>query len=94
MSKNINASPKRNNKLFDKWSLVHLATSIILALILHPILALLVAWLWEPLELFILSPILKKFGIVFGHETLRNVISDLIFDLLGVLAGWFIITLS
>ncbi len=94
MGNNVDASPPRNNKLFDRWSLVHVATSIILAMILHPLVALLIVWLWEPFELFILSPLLGKFGIVFGHETLRNVISDLIFDLIGVLAGWLIITLS
>jgi len=47
--------------------------------------ALLIAW--EPFEILVLSPILAKFGIVFGHETLRNSLSDIVFDAVGVLAG-------
>lgn len=47
--------------------------------------------LWEPLEVLILSPFLARFGIDFGHESIRNVLSDIIFDAIGVAIGYWIV---
>jgi hypothetical protein len=79
--------PSRNDALYDNWSLVHLVTGIIFGWIMAPFVALLIMVLWEPLEIFVLSPILGRFGIVFGYESLRNSLSDIFFDCLGVALG-------
>jgi hypothetical protein len=81
------SKPKRNNALHDKWSLVHLATGIILGWVMSPFVALLIMVLWEPLEILILSPLLGRFGIIFGYESLRNSLSDICFNCLGVALG-------
>jgi len=74
----------KNKKLIDWWSFVHLVSSAGLALVLGPAIGLIVALLWEPLELFVLSPLLAKRGIDFGNESWRNVVSDIVFDSIGV----------
>lgn len=76
---------KRNDKLVDAWSLVHFATSAFLAWWLGPIAALLLTTAWEPFEIFVLSPLLAKRGIVFGYETWRNSLSDVFFNVAGIL---------
>jgi len=47
---------------------------------------------WEPLEIFVLSPLLAKFDIEFGYETWRNFFSDIFFDILGVVVGYFLLS--
>ncbi len=74
----------RNDKLVDIWSLVHGVSSGTLAWFIGPIFALIVVTLWEPLEVFVVSPFLKKRGIIFGYESWRNSISDLAFNSLGI----------
>lgn len=78
----------RNDSLVDVWSFVHLATCALLALLLGPLVAFLVALAWEPIEVLVLSPLLAKRGIEFGHESLRNSLSDVAFNAAGVLLGW------
>lgn len=58
---------------------------------MNPLIALILLVLWEPLEIFILSPILAKFGIEFGYESLKNSLSDIFFDLLGVVIGYYFV---
>lgn len=89
---NKRVSTPRNDLLFDVWSVVHLITGIGMAWVMDPLVALLFLVLWEPLEILVLSPILGRFGIVFGHETLRNSLSDIVFDCLGVALGWWVLT--
>ncbi len=82
---------RRNDALIDKWSLVHFCTSAALALLIGPFVAFAVTLLWEPLEIFVISPLLAKFGIVFGHESFRNSLSDIAFNTLGILAAILLI---
>lgn len=88
----IRAGHRRNDALFDVWSLVHLATGILGGWVVDPFVALLVMVLWEPLEILVLSPFLGRRGILFGHESLRNSLSDVFFDGLGVAIGWWVLT--
>lgn len=84
MSKNPKHSEDRNSQLIDAWSFVHLIVSGVIALIIGPFLAVLITFAWEPIENFVLSPILGKFGILFGHETLKNSLADLVFNSIGI----------
>lgn len=84
--------PKRNGRIFDLWSVIHFSTGMILGWLLDPFVALVILVLWEPLEIFVISPLLMRFNIVFGYETLRNSLSDILFDTLGVIAGTVILT--
>lgn len=86
-----NKHKRRNEALFDVWSVVHLLTGVILGWLLSPFLALLIMVLWEPLEVLILSPMLARRGIVFGHESLKNSLSDIFFDVLGVALGYWVL---
>lgn len=83
---------RRNDALVDIWSLVHLVTGILGGWLVDPFIALLVMVLWEPLEILVLSPFLGRRGILFGHESLRNSLSDIAFDGLGVAIGWWGLT--
>jgi hypothetical protein len=81
---------KRNDKLVDPWSGVHLMTGVAMAWIMDPFVALALLVLWEPLEILVLSPlILKWFDIEFGYETVRNSLSDIVFDVVGVALGYW-----
>lgn len=82
---------RRNEALFDIWSVVHLLTGVVLGWLLSPFLALLIMVLWEPLEVLILSPMLARKGIVFGHESLKNSLSDIFFDVIGVALGYWVL---
>ena len=84
----------RNDKLIDRWSLVHVGSSAVLTWLIGPIAALLVVTSWEPLEIFVISPLLARHGIVFGNETWRNSLSDVIFNGLGITAAVFILKLT
>ena len=86
-----NNHQQRNDTLFDGWSIVHFTTGVALGWVLSPFIALLLMVLWEPLEIFVLSPFLARFGIVFGYETLRNSLSDIFFDTMGIIVGSYIL---
>lgn len=73
--------------MFDKWSIVHISTGIVFGWLVNPILAVLIMTLWEPLEIFVISPLLAKVGIEFGYESLRNSLSDILFNTVGILLG-------
>lgn len=81
----------RNKNLFDGWSIVHLSIGIILGWTMSPFVALVIMTLWEPLEIFVLSPLLARFDIVFGHESLQNSLSDILFNTLGVTFGAYVL---
>lgn len=83
------AKHRRNTALFDVWSLVHLFTGFAVGWLMDPFVGLLVMVLWEPLEILVLSPILARYRILFGHESLRNSLSDIFFDGVGVAAGYW-----
>lgn len=83
--------PARNGALFDLWSVVHFLTGVALGWVMTPVIALALMVLWEPFEILMLSPLLGRFGIIFGYESLRNSLSDVLFDTLGVLAGAYLL---
>lgn len=83
----IRTTKKRNDVLFDKWSIVHLFTGIFLGWLINPLVAVIGMVLWEPLEILVLSPLLARVHITFGFETLKNSLSDIVFDIAGVLIG-------
>jgi cytochrome b len=82
----------RNDLLFDVWSIVHVVTGIAMAWVMDPFIALLIMVIWEPLEILVLSPLLARIDITFGHETLRNSLSDIFFDCVGVAVGYWVLT--
>ncbi len=90
-SKKTKQSIKRNDQFFDSWSIVHLLTGVAFGWLIDPFAALAIMVLWEPLEIFILSPILARFNVVFGYESLKNSLSDVFFDVVGVAIGAFIL---
>jgi hypothetical protein len=77
--------PRRNSRFVDTWSFIHLIFGIVFGLIFSPLIAVLILIVWEPIEIFIISPILARHKIVFGYETLNNSFSDILFDIIGVL---------
>jgi hypothetical protein len=78
----------RNTRVVDPWSWTHLAWGVALGWLLAPFWALLILVLWEPLEVFILSPLSwRLFQREFGHESMRNSVSDIVFDAAGVALG-------
>jgi hypothetical protein len=83
---------RRNDKLFDLWSLTHIAWAALLAWVMNPLIALSIMVLWEPLEIFVLSPLMAKIGVDFGHESLRNSLSDIVFDVFGVILGAYMLS--
>ncbi len=87
ITKISNNLPRRNDVLFDTWSIVHLCTGIVMAWVMPVWLALVLIVLWEPFEILVLSPLLAKIGIIFGYETLRNSLSDIFFDVIGIALG-------
>ena len=82
----------RNNSYADWWSITHFIYGAVLGWIMNPFFALVIMVLWEPIEIFILSPLLAKAGIVFGYESVKNSLSDIVFDILGVVFGAYIIS--
>lgn len=82
---------RRNQAVFDIWSIIHLATGILLGWVMSPFIALLLMVLWEPLEVLVLSPLLAKRNIIFGRESLQNSLSDIFFDALGVGLGYWLL---
>lgn len=82
--------PRRNDRLVDIWSLTHFGWGFLLAFFFHPLLAFGLLVVWEPVEVLLLSPLLARFGIRFGHEHLKNALSDIVFDGLGVVVGLWV----
>jgi cytochrome b len=74
------------------WSVIHFFTSVIFGWLMNPLVALMIVVLWEPFEVLFLSPLLAKRGILFGHESIRNTLSDIVFDCLGVAVGYYLLT--
>ena len=61
--------------------------------VIDPFVALALMVLWEPFEILILSPILySRFGLVFGFESLRNSLSDIVFDTIGIIVGAYLLS--
>ena len=79
----------RNDAWYDNWSLMHLLIGIILGWLMPPFAAVALMVLWEPVEIFVLSPILARYNINFGYETLKNSLSDIIVDVTGVAIGYY-----
>lgn len=82
---------ERNAQWFDAWSIVHFGSAAALTFLLGPLWAAAIVILWEPLELFVLSPLATRFGMSFGREAWPNVVGDLISDGLGVGAALLIL---
>lgn len=92
MSTEIDLSDEtRNATYMDWWSVTHIVWGIVLAVFLGPFWALVLMVLWEPFEILVGSPIAARFGIEFGHETLRNSLMDIVFDVVGVLLGALVV---
>lgn len=84
----------RNDRLVDPWSIVHLLTGVGMGWIMDPFWALLIMILWEPVELYVISPITwRLMQREFGHESLANSWSDILFDAAGVTFGAFLLRL-
>lgn len=81
----------RNNALLDKWSFVHLLTGILLGWLINPLIALVLMTIWEPFEIFVLSPIMARLGINFGYESLKNSLSDIFVNIIGIGTGAYVL---
>lgn len=80
---------RRNQRLVDGWSGLHLLGGVVVALVLPPFWALVVAVLFEPVEVLVIGPVVARYDIDFGHEGVRNLAMDLVFDVAGILVGAF-----
>lgn len=81
---------ERNARVVDGWSFGHLAWGVLLAWNMDPFWALGLLVLYEPVEVFVLSPLSwRLFKREFGHESLRNSASDIAFDTVGVVLGFY-----
>lgn len=78
--------------MFDIWSVIHFFNGVILGWLLDPLLAIAIMVVWEPLEVFVISPLLAKVGIIFGNESLHNSVSDIFYDVLGITLGTWALT--
>lgn len=87
----IGLKSRRNDALFDGWSVIHCLSGVAFGWIMNPFIAMIILVLWEPLEIFILSPIIARFGYEFGYESLRNSLSDIVFDTIGVIVGTWLL---
>jgi hypothetical protein len=83
----------RNHRWVDWWSLSHVAWGLALTLAAGPWIAFVVLVAWEPVEVFVLSPVLARVGVAFGREGWRNSVSDVGFDAIGVTAGVILLRL-
>ena len=88
----VRAGLKRNDALYDTWSLVHLGVGVWLGWLMAPWVALLIMVVHEPVEVLMISPFLARFGIVYGYESLRNSLSDIFFDAVGIAIGALLLT--
>lgn len=69
-----------------------MCTGIAMGWLMAPFVALVLMVLWEPFEILILSPVLARYGIEFGYETLNNSLSDIVFDVIGIVIGAWLLT--
>ncbi|MEK9196589.1 MAG: hypothetical protein AAB914_04430 [Patescibacteria group bacterium] len=83
--------PARNNAFFDIWTIVHVISGILFGWLMNPWIALLIMTLWEPIEIFVISPLLAKHDIEFGYEGPLNSFSDILFNVVGLLIGIFVL---
>lgn len=90
--RNVKHGLDRNNAVFDSWSIVHGLSGVFMGWVMPPQIALILMAAWEPFEIFIISPVAARWGIVFGHETLKNSFSDIIADTIGIIIGAFLLT--
>lgn len=81
----------RNARLVDVWSVTHVAWGVLLTVLVGPWWALLILTLWEPVEIFLIAPLLARFGIDFGREAFVNSVSDLAFNAIGAALGWYVV---
>ena len=79
----------RNDRLYDLWSLAHFTTGVGFGWIMPPFIALALMVIWEPFEILVLSPIFARHHIDFGYETLKNSMSDIVVDIIGVAIGYY-----
>lgn len=77
----------RNERLVDWWSLTHLAWAAGLVFLVGPFWSLVLMTIWEPLEVLVVSRLAARWGISFGHESLKNSLTDHVFNVAGVLLG-------
>lgn len=71
---------------------MHLASGIVFGWILVPVVAIAALVLYEPFENFVLSPLFARINIDFGFESLRNALSDIFFDMVGWVIGYFVLS--
>ena len=84
----------RNNTLLDWWSSLHVLWGIVLTFIFGPVVAFIALLVWEPVEIFLISKIFARyFNRVFGHESLKNSLSDIVMNTIGVAIGYGILLL-
>lgn len=83
----------RNKNVFDVWSVVHLATGMVMGYFIEPLTAIIIMLAWEPFEVLILSPLLARYSVNFGYESLQNSLSDMAVDIVGVGIGYYLTTL-
>lgn len=83
---------ERNSAILDLWSLVHFLSGVGLGWVMDSFWALVILIMWEPFEIFLLGPLVYKvFGKEFGYESFRNSASDIVMDILGLLAGLYLL---
>ncbi|MFH1769525.1 MAG: hypothetical protein ABH833_02565 [Parcubacteria group bacterium] len=81
-----------NDKYWDGWSVLHVFVGVLLAWVMNPFIALFVMILYEPFEVRVICPwIYKRHGIVFGNESAKNILMDIMFDAIGILIGFYIL---
>ena len=83
--------PKRNGRHYDTWSLMHLFMGAVFGLAATPLAAMFFLVLWEPVEILLISPFLARHKISFGYESINISLSDIAFDALGVMIGYYIL---
>ena len=92
MTKKADPRGRRNDKLYDIWSLIHLTSGTLTGWLVDPFVGLSILVLYEPFENFVLSPFLwKRFHILFGYESIQNSLSDIVFDTIGVALGYYLL---
>ena len=63
-------------------------TGILIGWTINPLVALILVALYEPIEVFAVSPFLMKRGVIFGYEALPNSLSDIFFGAIGIVIGF------
>lgn len=83
---------RRNDTYVDFWSWLHLLLGVSTGWIMDEFWALFLLILWEPVEIFVLSPLIwRLWQVEFGFESFRNSLSDIVFDAAGVVMGAFLL---